>query len=53
MAVKVLKVSWYSSTDDIEYIAEHSNENMLMIGTGYSHVDMSVEIGVLRTLEKA
>jgi hypothetical protein len=38
MAVKVLKVSWYSSTDDIEYT---SNENMLMTGTGYGHVDTS------------
>jgi hypothetical protein len=45
-------VSCYSSTDDIEYIAQYSTENMLMTGTDYGHVDMSVEIDALRTLAK-
>ena len=39
-------------TDDIEYIAQYSTENVLMTGTDYGHVDMSVEIDALRTLEK-
>ena len=47
-----LYVSCYSSTDDIEYIAQYSTENVLMTGTDYGHVDMSVEIDALRTLEK-
>jgi predicted TIM-barrel fold metal-dependent hydrolase len=47
-----LYVSCYSSTDDIEYIAQYSGENTLMTGTDYGHVDMSVEIDALRTLEK-
>jgi predicted TIM-barrel fold metal-dependent hydrolase len=45
-------VSCYSSTDDIEYISQYSTENTLMTGTDYGHVDMSVEIDALRTLEK-
>ena len=47
-----LYVSCYSSSDDIEYIAQYSTENVLMTGTDYGHVDMSVEIDALRTLEK-
>jgi predicted TIM-barrel fold metal-dependent hydrolase len=47
-----LYVSCYSSTDDIEYISQYSTENTLMTGTDYGHVDMSVEIDALRTLEK-
>lgn len=47
-----LYVSCYSSTDDIEYIARYSGDNTLMTGTDYGHVDMSVEIAALRTLEK-
>ena len=47
-----LYVSCYSSTDDIEYIAQYSGENTLMTGTDYGHVDMSVEIDALRTLAK-
>ncbi len=47
-----LYVSCYSSTDDIEYLAQYSGDNMLMNGTDYGHVDMSVEIDALRTLEK-
>ena len=47
-----LYVSCYSSTDDIEYIAQYSTENVLMTGTDYGHVDMSVEIDALRTLGK-
>jgi predicted TIM-barrel fold metal-dependent hydrolase len=46
------QISCYSSTDDIEYVAQYSTENKLISGTGYSHVDMSVEIDALRTLEK-
>ena len=48
-----LYVSCYSSTDDIEYIAQYSTENVLMTGTDYGHVDMSVEIDALRSLEKS
>ena len=47
-----LYVSCYSSTDDIEYIAQYSGENTLMTGTDYGHVDMSVEIDALRELAK-
>lgn len=47
-----LYVSCYSSTDDIEYIAQYSGENTLMTGTDYGHVDMSVGIDALRTLAK-
>jgi predicted TIM-barrel fold metal-dependent hydrolase len=45
-----LYVSCYSSTDDIEYIAQYSGESALMTGTDYGHVDMSVEIDALRSL---
>ena len=48
-----LYVSCYSSTDDIEYIAQYSTENVLMTGTDYGHVDMSVEIDALRSLSKS
>jgi predicted TIM-barrel fold metal-dependent hydrolase len=48
-----LYVSCYSSTDDIEYIAQYSTENVLMTGIDYGHVDMSVEIDALRSLSKS
>jgi hypothetical protein len=47
-----LYVSCYSSTDNIEYIAQYSTQNVLMTGANYGHVDMSVEIDALRSLEK-
>ena len=47
-----LYVSCYSGTDDIEYVAQYSTENVLMTGTDYGHVDMSVEIDALRKLER-
>jgi predicted TIM-barrel fold metal-dependent hydrolase len=48
-----LYVSCYSSTDDIEYIAQYSGENVLMTGTDFGHVDMSVEIDALRFLSQS
>ena len=48
-----LYVSCYSSTDDIEYIAQYSGENTLMTGTDFGHVDMSVEIDALRSLSQS
>mgnify|MGYP001576300139 CR=1 FL=1 len=43
-------VSCYSSTDDIEYIAEYSGEGCLMTGTDYGHTDMSAETDALQRL---
>jgi predicted TIM-barrel fold metal-dependent hydrolase len=47
-----LYVSCYSSTDDIEYIAKYSGEDVLMTGTDFGHVDMSVELDALRSLSQ-
>jgi predicted TIM-barrel fold metal-dependent hydrolase len=46
-------VSCYSSTDDIDYIAQYSGDDNLMTGTDYGHVDMSVEIDALRSLSES